>query len=221
MLSDDLPSIIDDDTVVLKPMMEDDMETYLTYYDIISTTFDDYQHDSQRLDKESMASYDHGQSDGALSQETKSILSRVYGEAADLMIPGRTTEYGIEIPDGYAQFAAIFDTNGKLPYNLLDARIMNNQYGWSYAIHHQNGSTSWFTPYAYDECRRLENNRRKGYYVGSALFPARVCVNGGSGNGSLLLIDAPVFAEPDYYAIERGATPIILVNDMDTSVYHE
>lgn len=31
-------------------MMEDDMETYLTYDDIISKTFDDYQHDSQRLD---------------------------------------------------------------------------------------------------------------------------------------------------------------------------
>lgn len=202
--------------------MEDDMATYLTYHDIISRTFDDYQHDSQRLDEESMASYEHCDTDGALSQEAKSILSRVYGEAADLMIPGRMTEYGIMIPDGYAQFAAVFDINGNLPCNLLDARIVNNQYGWSYAINHQDGSTSWFNPsYAHDDRKRVENNRRKGYYVGSALFPARVCVNGGSGNGSSSLIGVNVFIEPDDYAIDQGATPIILDNGMDASVYHE
>lgn len=106
----------------------------------------------------SLESFDRCDTDGCVSQWASDSMAQLYTAQAEILENG-----------GVAQFPALFDLDG----NIVDAREVQTRYGFAWAITNTNGSTTWFNASrAQDDKRRIDTDRKKGYYVGTVEAPA-------------------------------------------------
>lgn len=119
--------------------------------------------------RRSQKSYERSDTDGALSQFANDRMSLVNKYKADLADQG-----------GLSEFPAVYDTQG----NIVPAVQVDTEYGPAWGIIDKNNPDGKFTGFfnpsrAKDPERAKENNAKKGFYLGTAIVPAKADLVGG------------------------------------------
>ena len=123
-----------------------------------------------RHDQEANESFERSDTDGFMSQWASGVVAQEERLQADIVENG-----------GKWEFQALFDLDG----NLVAAKKIETQYGWSWGIFADDSGrgrfTGWFNESkARKEETRIANDAKKGYYVGSVLAPAKAVLRGRS-----------------------------------------
>jgi hypothetical protein len=112
-------------------------------------------------------SFDRSDTNGFLSQWASDLTAQKLRKQADILDQG-----------GRAEFPALFDVAG----NLVPAKLVHARYGPSWGLlpgdDPQAPFTGWFSPSrAKSDDRRIANDLRKGYTVGTVLAPAKAVIH--------------------------------------------
>lgn len=132
-------------------------------YDFKDMTAAQLREYAQSCRTESARSFERSDTDGFLSQKANDVTASVYELQATIVENG-----------GRALFLALYDLDG----NVVPAIYEEGQYGyqWKLLDPHATGSSrvlGWFSPSkAKTPGKARENDAKKGFYVGYALFPA-------------------------------------------------
>lgn len=106
-----------------------------------------------------------------------------------------TLEKELEMKGGRSEFDALFDLEG----NLIPAKLIETQYGMSWAILSSPESSSSFSGKFFNASKAkslaaaIKNNAKKGYYVGKVIKPGVVKVK--TYRGYYAIVEAPYIAE--------------------------
>jgi hypothetical protein len=119
----------------------------------------EYRAEARGNDQAAYDSFERCDTDGFLSQWAHGQMATRYIRAAEILEAG-----------GCADFIALFDLEG----NLVPAKYMETQYGWSWALLEVNADESiqrivgWFNPSkARNAETKRKNNAKKGYALGT------------------------------------------------------
>lgn len=124
------------------------------------STPDELRAEAKQHDRDAYESFERCDTDGFLSQWASGIMAREKQMRADLMEAG-----------GYAEFPALFTTDGRL---IPNAREVETRYGWAWVYNTESGPV-WFNPSkARDDDKARANNAKKGYYIGRVTAQAYV-----------------------------------------------
>lgn len=140
--------------------------------------------DAKAAANAAIESFERSDTDGFVSQWASGVSSRTSALKAE-----------VAENDGRAEVHALFDLDG----NLIAAKYIETQYGWTFGILEnddpESSIVSWFRPSsAQKESTRLANDAKKGYYVGAVMAPAAVTTTGsGTGLGGALTVRAITF----------------------------
>lgn len=144
-----------------------------------------YKESASENAKESYASFQRSDTDGALSQIANDKMSGLNSAKANLAEKG-----------GLHEFPAVYDTEG----NLVKAVQVQGQYGTSWGIVDPDNPDGKFKGFfnpskAKDPDKAKENDAKKGYYVGTAIAPARADLYappGAKGTGGTLSVNTVI-----------------------------
>lgn len=119
-------------------------------------TADEWRKRASRSFKNASDSWDRSDTDGFLSQWAGNVMGGKYIALA-----------GIAEDGGTIVISALFDLNGK----FVPARLVDTAYGCSWGLIDSEDPerfSGWFNPSnAKNESRRIANNAKKGFYIGS------------------------------------------------------
>lgn len=170
-------------------------------------TADEYRAKARSYDQEAWDSFERSDTDGFLSQWASGITARECLMKADLAEQG-----------WMAKFPALFDLDG----NIVPAVFVAGNYGMSWRLLDPTcweqcweRTIGWFTPSrAENDARRVANNAKKGYYVGTVKAPADAKIMG-SGRG----LAGAASCYVGIYRTDRGYSPdvVIIDNGKETS----
>jgi len=155
----------------------------------MTATATDYITRAKDKEKQVNDSIDSSDTDGFLSQWASAL-----GAQQDML------RAELAANDGYAEFPALFDTDG----NLIPAKLINTTYGNAWGLLPGNDPTESFTSYfnpskARGESQRISNDAKKGYYVGTVSVLSAVGTSG-SGTG----LSGLTTVRPVIYRLDKG-----------------
>lgn len=130
-----------------------------------------YLDSSAQKEKAAQDSYERSDTDGALSQFANSRMSDVDRYKAQLAQQG-----------GLSEFQALYDTEG----NIVPAVKVSTKYGEAWGLVDKDNPGNHFKGFfnpskAQDEEKAKANDAKKGYYLGTAIAPAKADIVGGGG----------------------------------------
>lgn len=162
------------------------------------TTPDEFDTLAAKKLQEANDSFDRSDTDGFLSQWAGHLSSQANSMKARLAENGNR-----------AEFPAIFDLEG----NLVPAKYIRTVYGWTWALLSSEDPTSSFTGFfkpseAKSDNVRVNNDAKKGYYVGRVLAPAAVGTSG-SGYG----LSGALSVHNVVYRVDRGFSTDVIILD--------
>lgn len=148
--------------------------------------------------KEANDSFDRSDTDGFLSQWAGHLSSQTNSMKARLAEDGNL-----------AEFNALFDLEG----NLVPAKYIRTVYGWTWALLSSEDPSSSFTGFfkpseAKSDNTRVNNDAKKGYYVGRVMAPAAVGTEG-SGRG----LSAALTVRNVVFRTDKGFSTDVVVLD--------
>lgn len=149
---------------------------------------------ARKKEQDSRDSFDRCDTDGALSQWAHERSADKYRLEASIVENG-----------GMWTFPALFDLEG----NLVPAREVYGPHGSFWSLLDEGGNRTGATfreSQAQNDDRRIANDRKKGYYVGTVLAPARAALRGGNITSVAAVIErADGGWDPNVIVVDSGS----------------